>query len=536
MTCSTSLFYSAVLSLSAAIAWGASPGLATPQPSPISSNDAGESPLLAQTTPPGEDIINLPDFESFDDPSLEGNELPNQPAYQTGSPQPGEAPETLNNDPNPLRYPTQPEEVEIIGTQPITLQQAIELAYENSQTFRVALLQLEQSREVLREAQAALLPTVDATASITGQDSASTNIGGISVGGDFDTTLSGGVRVDYNLFTSGLRDANIQAAERQVRLNELTLEQTREELRFNTTSDYYDLQEVDQQVRINAAFLAEAQRNLEDTQIREEVGVGTRFDVLRAEVQVANARQNLIQSQSQRRIAQRQLANRLNLPPTVDVSAVPPSLEDPWPLSLEESIVLAFQNRSELEQQLVQREIGEQQRRAALAAVRPQVSVFGNYTLQDNLSNSSGVTDNISVGAQVTWRLFDGGAAAAQAAQRDRDIDISEETFSQTRGNIRFQVEQAFSNLSANRANVRTAEIALEQAQEALELANLRFNAGVGTQLDVITAQSELTEAQSNLVSAVVGYNRALASMERAISNLPDGLTAERPLSGENEF
>ena len=289
-------------------------------------------------------------------------------------------------------------------------------------------------------------------------------------------------------------------------------------------------------MRINAAFLAEAQRNLEDTQIREEVGVGTRFDVLRAEVQVAYARQNLIQSQSQRRIALRQLANRLNLPPTVDVSAVPPSLEDPWPLSLEESIVLAFQNRSELEQQLVQREIGEQQRRAALAAVRPQVSVFGNYTLQDNLSNSSGVTDNISVGAQVTWRLFDGGAAAAQAAQRDRDIDISEETFSQTRGNIRFQVEQAFSNLSANRANVRTAEIALEQAQEALELANLRFNAGVGTQLDVITAQSELTEAQSNLVSAVVGYNRALASMERAISNLPDGLTAERPLSGENEF
>lgn len=483
-------------------------------------------PLIAQI-----ETIDLPDLEQYDDPEFSENELPTQPPYRTGPPEPGDAPDFLNPDPNPLRYPTEPEEVEITGTQPITLQQAIELAYENSQTLQISLLQLERNQAALRQAQAALYPTLDANVGLTGQDSA--NILGNST---FNTTLSGGIDVSYNLFTSGQRDANIRTAERQVRLTELSVEETREQLRFNTANDYYSLQEASEQVRINQAFLTQAQRNLEDTQIREEVGVGTRFDVLRAEVEVANARQTLIQSESQRRIAQRQLANRLNLPPTMDISAVPPFLEASWPLSLEESIVLAYQNRSELEQQLVQREIEEQQRRAALASVGPQVSLTGSYSLQDTLNQSGGITDGTTISAIVSWRLFDGGSAAAQASQNDRDREIAEETFSQTRNDIRFEVEQAYSNLQANRANVRTAQLAVEQAREALELANLRFNAGVGTQLDVLTAQSDLANAEGNLVTAVVGYNRARASMERAISNLPDELTAERPLAGDDTF
>lgn len=494
-------------------------------------NGASSATTLPGTAIAQVETIDLPDFEIYTDPDFAENELPTQPDYRTGPPEPGSAPDFLNPDPNPLRYPTQSEEVEIEGTQPITLEQAVELAYENSQTLEIERLRLEQQRAALREAQAALFPTLDATASLTGQNS--NGVAGLSQD-SFDTTARGGLEVNYDVFTSGQRDANIRAAERRLRLSELVVEQTREELRLNTTNDYYRLQETNEQVRINQAFLIQTERNLEDTRIREEVGVGTRFDVLRAEVEVANARQTLISSESDRRIAQRQLANRLNLPPSVDVSAVPPSLEAPWPISLEESIILAYQNRAELEQQLVQREINEQLRRSSLAALGPRLSLNSSYSLSDTFNRSGGLTDTFSISAQVSWRLFDGGLAVAQAAQRDIDIDINEETFSQTRGNIRFEVEQAYSNLQANRANVRTAQLAVEQAREAVELANLRFNAGVDTQLAVIEAQSDLARAEGNLVTAVVGYNRAYAAMERAISNLPDDLTRERPLAGDD--
>ncbi|KAB1988561.1 TolC family protein, partial [Haemophilus parainfluenzae] len=86
---------------------------------------------------------------------------------------------------------------------------------------------------------------------------------------------------------------------------------------------YYALQQDIEQIRINQTFLDEAERNLRDTSLREQVGVGTRFDVLRAQVQVANARQTLTQASSQKKIDQRKLASRLNLPPSIDIITTP---------------------------------------------------------------------------------------------------------------------------------------------------------------------------------------------------------------------
>lgn len=431
-------------------------------------------------------------------------------------------PDYLTPTPNPLLVPTRPEEVEILGTQPLSLETALDLAYRNSETLRAAQLQLERSQAGLRAQQATQLPTVDLGADL--QTSNQSSSGG---GGTFDstsTTLGATLRTDYDLGLSGERSARIRAAERQVRVSELRVEQTREELRLNTTTDYYAVQEAIEQIRINQAFLDAAERNLRDTQLREEVGVGTRFDVLQAEVQVANARQTLTQAISQRQISQRQLARRLNIQPSIDLTTLAVNIAGAWPLSLEESIVLAFQNRAELEQFLVERELNDAQRQASLAAVRPNLGVFAQYGAQSLLTSSSGasssIDDGFSVGAQLNWRLFDGGAARAIAAQSEIDIETDESEFENARNDIRVQVEEAYYTLVSNQSNIDTASVAVNQAEEALELANLRFNAGVGTQLEVINAIRDLTEAQGNLVTAVLEYNRALARLERSVSNL----------------
>ncbi|MDA0865685.1 MAG: TolC family protein [Cyanobacteria bacterium] len=432
--------------------------------------------------------------------------------------------EYLDPDPNPLLLQTQPEEVEIIGIQPLTLEEVIELAYRNNPDLRVALLELEQSQAVLREARAALLPTVTLSGTVQGQNSQSTSFGatGLTSNEEIALATSGQLNVTYNVYSSGQRDATIRTAEEQVRLSELEVERRQEVLRLNTINEYYDLQRSTEQIRISQAFLSEAERNLRDTQLREEVGVGTRFDVLRAEVQTANARQQLRQAESDRQTTQRTLARRLNLPPSLDVIPVPVDIAGSWPLGLEDSIVLAYQNRAELEQQLVQREIGEQQRRIALSALGPQVDLFATYGVQDVSTQNNRFTDTYSVGAQVSWTLFEGGAAAARAQQRELDIAIADRQFEETRNGIRLDVEQSYFSLQANRDNIDTAELAVEQAEEALRLAILRFEAGVGTQLDVISAQADLTEAEVNLVDAKIGYNRALAALERATSNLPE--------------
>ncbi len=459
--------------------------------------------------------------------------LPTQlEAVPTAEPEIEGLPDSLIADPNPLSFPTTPEEVEIDRSPVLTLEQATDLAYLNNQALQRALLTLEQSQSAIDEARAALLPTVSTGADITSRESGGTSsfsglgdipgLGQVGQDSGIDTTVSGSVDISYDVFAGGGRAASIRAAELQQQQSALAVEAQQEQIRLNTANAYYALQDAGEQIRINQSFVDEAERNLRDSRLRQEVGVGTRFDVLRAEVQFANARQSLIQSRSQQQTSRRDIARLLNLPPTASLETTPVAVGDSWPLTLEESIVLAFQNRAELEQQLIQADISEQQRRIALAAVRPQVSLFANYNVQNSLDDNDGFQDNYSFGARFNMTLFDGGAASASARQQQFDGEIAEEQFSENLDQVRFDVEQAYFDLQANQENIATSQIAVSQAQEALNLANLRLQAGVGTQLDVLTAQSDLTEAQGNSVTAILGYNRALAALRRAVSNTGD--------------
>ncbi|WP_341525793.1 TolC family protein [Nostoc sp. UHCC 0302] len=425
-----------------------------------------------------------------------------------------QVPNYLNANPNPLQFPTKPEEVRIQGTVPITLAQALELAKRNNRDLQVTILQLERSRSSLREAQAALFPNLNLNSSVTNSGN-----GFRSRPSQPTTSFNGSAQLDYNLYTSGNREASIRAAEEQVRVQEFTVETQAQTINLNTTTQYYDLQQADEQVRINQSAVENAQASLRDTQARLQAGVGTRFDVLQAQVNLANAQQQLNNAFSQQAIARRQLATLLSLPQSVNITAADPvQLAGLWQQTVEESIIQAFQNRPELQQFLAQRNISEQQRRQALSQLGPQISLSGNYNLLDQYNDGVSVTDGYSIGLQASLNVFDGGAARARADQSRADIAIAETQFATQRDQIRFDVEQFYSQLQSNLNNVQTSSVALNQAREALNLARLRFQAGVGTQTEVIDAENALTQAEGNRVSAILDYNRALANLQRSVT------------------
>ncbi len=477
--------------------------------------DGSDSDLAAPSIEAPEGPLIEP--PSSDSPPESPGGSPNQPAIEA-------LPDSLLSDPNPLNVPTSRDDVNIEQNPVITLEQAIELAYRNNQTLQTSLLTLDQAEAALQEAKAARLPTASVGAEAINSRQGSTS----------NTTIGSSARVDYNLLTGGQREAAIRAAELQTQVSALAVESQQEQIRLTTANAYYALQEAGEQIRINQSFVNEAERNLRDSELRQEVGVGTRFDVLRADVQLANAQQQLVQSRFNQDIARRDTSRLLNLPSTSGLQATPVARAESWPLSLDDSILLAFQNRSELEQLLLQSDINEQQRRIALAAIRPQVSLFANYGVSNTLATNAtintlngpvgaptGFDDSTSsIGISFNLTLYDGGAARARARQQEIAGAINEEQFSLNLDQVRFDVEQFFFNLQANEENIVTSRVAVTQAEEALNLANLRLQAGVGTQLDVLTAQSDLTQAQFNNVSAILGYNRSLAGLQRAVSNL----------------
>jgi OMF family outer membrane factor len=502
------------------------------EPGDESQGDFLEDELLEEETLDEETLE-----EAFPGEGTDGSDIdPDQEILTEAEALIAPPPDYLLSDPNPLFVPTRPEDVSIIGTQPLTLEQALELARLNSRDLQTALLNLDGARADLREAQAERFPNLSVGTDITHTDRnpavEPTDLFGNPIEQDNNTTtLNGDVTLSYNLFTSGGRNASIRASERAVRLQELQVEVITEDIRQDVTTAYYDLQQADEEIRIAQADLEEALTSLRDAEARERAGVGTRFDRLQAEVEVANSQQDLRIAISNQQIARRALADLLSLPSGFDISAADDvEVAGVWPLTLEESIIAAFRNRAEPEQQLVQREIDQQQRRIARSQTLPQLSVFGRYSFNDLLDETNSAADEeaLSVGAQLTWLLFDGGASRAAARGEKIDEQIAETAFADALDSIRFQVETAFSQLGANFENIQTAQTAVEVAQESLRLARLRFQAGVGIQSDVITAQSDLTDAELNLVRAILDYNRALVDIQRAVSNL-DGDLADVP-------
>jgi outer membrane factor, OMF family len=468
--------------------------------------------------------------------------------------QPIPSTDPLNPSPNPLSFPTQADEVKVGSEQPITLEQAIKIALKNNKEIEEARIQVERSEAVLREARAALYPTLDLESGFSYSDQSLLLDNPIeqqfrdanpdatdeqvqqAVDAELEDnpinsfTFSNGLGLNYNIYDSGQRGATIRSAEKELRTSELELERIVEQARFETARDYYDLQNNDALIRIEEAAVEDASQTLKDAQLLKQAGLGTRFDVVSAEVELSQAQQRLITAQANQNIARRQLAETLSVSHDADL-ATADAIEEAgiWELSLPETIVQAFKNRAELEQFLLQREIGEENRTIALSQIRPRVSASASYGLSDDFEDNIGFTDNYSLGLQAQWRLFDGGAARASAEQAERDSQLAATRFANQRNQIRFGVEQAYFGLESSRKNIATSTKEVELAEESLRLARLRFQAGVGTQTEVIDAQTQLTTARGNLLSSIIEYNQSYNQLQRQVSNTPDNGLQDLP-------
>ncbi len=376
--------------------------------------------------------------------------------------------------------------------------------------------QLQQLQQ--RASQSAVLPTTVDLSLLNASDVALPLRSGNGAGGD-GGFFNGALTLRYGLYTGGQRDASIKSSQNQVQNSALDLQRQLQRLRQSVTSNYFDLQQTQALIAVADSSVKNLQENLRIIQLGEQAGIRTRFEVLQASVSLADAVQNQTQAKSLYAIARRQLVQQLNLPSTADVtlpSTASPERAGQWSLSLEETIVLALNNRVELTQTRLQRQITQLQKRIVASQRKPQVQSFASVNLADDLEDRFLGAYGYSVGVQMSIRAFDGGDVRSQLRQLDKNLEIIDQQFNQLKESIRFEVEQAYFNLQANGTNIDTANGALTQATESLRLAVVRRDAGVGTTLEVTRAQADLTQAQGNLIQAILDYNRALVTLERA--------------------
>ncbi len=289
-----------------------------------------------------------------------------------------------------LNLPKTGNEIQITNNKSITLQQAVEIAFRNNREVQAARLNVDKSQTGIRVAQAAQAVQVGLTSTLQNQGSPLI-IGTQSVSGSNSTTgIQGSLQATYNIFSAGRNQSSVRAAQEQVNFDRLDLIRVEQKVRGDVITAYYDLQAADSSVVINQAAVTDATRSLSDAQLQEKAGIGTKFDILRAQVQLATANQDLTNTQGQQQIARKKIAQLLVVDNNTEFTAADTVREQgTWGYSLEDSIVIAYKNRPEVKQQLTLRSISEQQQIVAAAANSAQANLFANYTLGKSFTTAT---------------------------------------------------------------------------------------------------------------------------------------------------
>ena len=331
-----------------------------------------------------------------------------------------------------------------------------------------------------------------------------------------------GIQLTQNIYEGGQLTAAIKAAR-------ATKKQALAQYQTTVADTLLNVLLAAQQIIVHEASVNLLQKELTDQQNRMNAGTVPHFNVLRAEVAVANERPALIQARNNYRNSKNTLSNLLgyNLPREI-WEDIPLHLTDtlgaePYDVNLPDAIQTALHQRTELQ---ALRQTAELQRLniiSAKAGYKPVLSVFAGYGWR-NAQFTPPVTLDHDIagwdaGAQVSWNIFDGALTYGRVLQANANYDKARTTLADQSRQIELQVRTAYSDFIEARETLDSQQKVQEEAEESLREAKARTDAGTGTQLDVLDAQTSLTQSRTTLVQALHDYSTARARLERAIGN-----------------
>lgn len=408
-------------------------------------------------------------------------------------------------------------------TKPLSLTEAMNLTLQNNRNILKSKRDLEIAEGISLETRAVAIPKVQSSGQYTDTDEKAVEA---FFGQPIDNRRwNANIQIVQSIYEGGRIISSFRAAKlvkEQAFLQHQTI--VSDQL-LATRVAYYDVLLAAQQIVVNEASVSLLTKELEEQQRRYDAGTVPRFNVLRAEVAVANARPPLIRARNAHRIAKNNLTQQLGYDLPRDIwENIPLQLTDtlnvgPFPVQLSDAIGLALERRTELGALRKAELLRKEDIVSAKSGRLPSMQAFAGWNWRD-----SGLTtdlrddvDGWQVGAQLNWYIFDGLATRGKVAQAKAAHEKSRVQLDDTSSLIELEVRTAYTTFVAAAEVLESQKKVQEQAEEALRLANSRASAGTGTQLDVLQAETALTEARTTQIQAEYAYAVAVAKLERAI-------------------
>lgn len=408
-------------------------------------------------------------------------------------------------------------------SKPLSLADALNLTLQQNRVILKSASDLEAAHGVSMQVRAVAIPKLQVTGNYTDTDAGAIESipNTLQSRQSWDTSI----RIVQSIYEGGrVRSALLVAKltrEQAILAHQTVIADTL----LATRVAYYDILLAAQNIVVREASVSLLAKELEDQQRRFDSGTVPRFNVLRAEVAVANAKPALIRAKNNHRIAKNTLVNLLGYDLPRDVwEDIPMQLTETlevaeYSIELPVAIQQALSKRTELGTLRKLEKLREEDITSARSGRLPSVQAFAGWGWR-NRSFSTDITDSIDgwqVGAQATWNIFDGFQTRGKVVQAKAAHEKSKLELDDTSSRIEIEVRTSYSTFVQAREVLESQKKVQEQAEEALRLAKSRAENGAGTQLDVLNAETALTEARTTQIEAKHDYAVAVAKLERAI-------------------
>jgi outer membrane protein len=500
--------------------WGAIAALAAVVALPLAAD------AQTQPTPPAPSSPAQPSTPPNQPPAPGAPAAPSQPGTAPGLPGP--------NNPAMQPVPSVPAVPNVGSGQPLTLLDAVRRSLEQNLTVRQAALQVAIARTQVSQAQAGLWPTVQVIGSNTQTTPGPSNqllngtitipSAGITSPASFTAVIPGSVtpqwdfrgNVAYTVYSGNAVQDQIAISRSNLRSQESAFAATASQTVLTVRQDYFNYVQSEEQVAAAQRAVDASVENVRVTQAQVRVGTSPEFNLLQAQVQLATAQHNLTAAKAAAVLAQQTLAAAVNLPISSPIDATTPMGLPAPPQDVEALVKQALTQRPEIAQAQANIDAARVSIDLAAAGLRPNITVTGGPSYVSNtLSGSTPIAWTGTV--QLTLTVFDGGLTRAKVEQARQQLNLTQVQLQQTQQTVEQQVRAAYLNLQQAAESLLSAQAGRRAAQETLRIANVRFSAGVGTQLDVVTAIQNLAAADAAVVQAQFQYNLALAQIDQAV-------------------
>ena len=279
---------------------------------------------------------------------------------------------------------------------------------------------------------------------------------------------------------------------------------------------YYGVLQCQTLLEVAKQTVGDFTAHLKRVQKMYDTGIVAWHDVLQTKVRLANAENNLVKAQNSYDLAVYSLNKTIGLPLRSEVKLVEPLVYIPYAVTLDEVTSIGLSKRNEILQTKANVRIQEAQEQIARSEQRPSVALLGTMTWQD--TDFAGTANRNWTAMVITeFNVYNSGNTQAKIKQAQAGIKAANEQVRQVEDNISLEITAAYLSLKEAEKRIATNKVAVEEASVNYTIAQKRYSAGVGTNLDVMDAELSMNQAKTNYVISLHDYNASKARLDKAV-------------------